>query len=400
MGSKEHSDDGTVVLWNRRILLVRRPDGLPKPEDFRLEVQELRIPSQYFSRKPGSEHGKASLVLETLYVSIDPAMRGWMSSAKSYLPPVRLGSVMRASAVCRIVAASTGAVATEYPIGCVVKTEIVGVQSYYVLENCNLGKARKLMTRLNDPVGLLSPGGASHSLSYASYLGVLGTTGLTAYFGLLRVGRPTPKDIVLVSGAAGATGSIVAQIAKHVIGCRKVIGTAGTDAKCRWLEENQIVDVAINYKTTRSLFKAIGSACGRSGVGVVFDNVGSTFLEASLSNLAMGARVVLCGAISQYNVGSSNSSTISGPRNYMNLLVKRASMAGFVVLDYRTEFSPAVADLVQWIQQGKIVCYQEDLRQVGIDNFYPALLSLFKGTNIGKVVLTVQPQDKRPRSRL
>lgn len=390
----------TVILKNERILLIRRPDGLPKRDDFRTEIFDFRIPSIYFCphnrnvNATASSQNSCDIVLQTLHVSIDPAMRGWMSSAKSYLPPVQLGTVMRASCICRIVGASSGLLQDDYPIGSVVRTEIVGVQSYYLLKNCTRNKAHKLLTRLDQNFDTLSPQQQpllpKTHLSYASFLGVLGTTGLTAYFGLLKVGQPKASDVLLVSGAAGATGSIVAQIAKHVIGCQTVIGTAGSDAKCRWLESNGIVDVAINYKTTKSLSRAIAKATSNQGVDLVFDNVGSTFLEAALSNLAMGARIVLCGAISQYNASSRQSAMIVGPRNYMNLLVKRATMTGFVVLDYKKEFPTAIAQLMQWIAQQKITCYKEDTRHLGISNFYPALLSLFRGTNIGKVVLTVQ----------
>ena len=445
-----------MVLKNHRILLVRRPDGLPRRDDFKMEVTDLVVPSidfcphnnkgnRYDERvaKNAITNTKATrtdLVLETLYVSIDPAMRGWMSSARSYLPPVALGSVMRASTISRIIAAATDSKSSRslenhFPIGAIVRSEIVGVQSYCVVKNCNLAKARKLFSRL-DHTGIIQrqfpPPNHPNSnnsnnnynrnhnkhhpkLSYASFLGVLGTTGMTAYFGLLRVGQPKPSDVVLVSGAAGATGSIVAQMAKHVIGCRMVIGTAGSDAKCAWLESNHIVDVAINYKTaTPSLAKAIAKACrnrrgsnininsnsnnnkNASGVDLVFDNVGSDFLEAALSNLARGARIVLCGAISQYNASSSASKTNTtksipngGPRNYMNLLVNRATMTGFVVFDYLDDYPTALSDLVQWIATGKIRCYEEDMKHVGIDQFYPALLSLFEGTNVGKVVLKV-----------
>jgi len=414
-----NSDNSLVVRKNQRILLVRRPEGLPRPDDFELEETDRVVPTIWFdprrssSRKDrqgerSNSNTTADLVLETLYVSIDPAMRGWMSSAKSYLPPVTLGSCMRASTVSRVIAASSDALDADFPIGSIVRSEIVGVQSDYVLNDCTLSKARKLLTRLDHNTGIVritstnsnrssnsnsnsNSAASPHKLSYASYLGVLGTTGLTAYFGLLRVGNPQATDTVLVSGAAGATGSIVAQIAKHVIGCQTVIGTAGSDAKCHWLESNGIVDVAINYKTVPSLSKAIARAAGKHGVNLVFDNVGSAFLEASLSNLASGATVVLCGAISQYN--ASQSSTATGPRNYMNLLVKRATMTGFVVFDYQNEYPGAISDMVRWIGEGKIKCYGEDMRYAGIDQFYPALLSLFKGTNIGKVVLKAKTDE-------
>eukprot|EP00536_Pseudo-nitzschia_multiseries_P013940 jgi/Psemu1/213251/e_gw1.633.10.1 len=383
-----------IVLRNKRILLVRRPNGLPRPDDFRLEEQSVvvavandrRAPAHPSNSHSHSHSGDdldqtGTLVLETLFVSIDPAMRGWMSTAKSYLPPVRLGSVMRASTVSRVLSVCGDELREVFPIGAVVRSEIVGVQ----LDTATAS------TRFPP---------ANTQLSFASYLGVLGTTGLTAYFGLLRVGRPGPSDTVLVSGAAGATGSIVAQIAKHVVGCKRVIGTAGTDEKCAWLESNRIVDVAINYRTTKSLSRAIrdassGTSRNDGGVDLVFDNVGSEFLEAALSNLSArgGARVVLCGAISQYNHNKASASTATGPRNYMNLLVKRASMKGFVVFDYQSEYPAAIRDLVRWISEGKIPCYKEDMRHVGVEHFYPALVSLFTGTNVGKVVLKINEKQ-------
>lgn len=394
-----HDDENSsrLVLRNKRILLIRRPNGLPVEEDFRLDEEILEI-----SKHPA----KPSIFLETLYVSIDPAMRGWMSTAKSYLPPVKLGTVMRASTISKVIAIfgddQHHALQSLYPVGSIVRSEVVGVQSYYVLPNCSTQKAKKLLKKLDTNPQQFPP--PNTHLSYASYLGVLGTTGLTAYFGFLRVGKPKPPDTVLVSGAAGATGSIVAQIAKYVVGCR-VIGTSGTDAKCEWLVRNKIVDAAINYKTSKSLSKAI-QKLAPNGVNVVFDNVGSDFLEASLSNLAHGARVVLCGAISQYNHSSKTAKMITGPRNYMNLLVKRATMQGFVVFDYQKEYSTAISNLIQWISEGKIRCYQEDLRGSGIEQFYPSLLSLFQGTNTGKVVVKIKEDCDSPtttatvRSRL
>ncbi len=493
--SDDEDDDESkdvVFLKNQRILLKRRPNGLPKRDDFLLDTETLAVPSAYFqphlqtqtqlqaqTATTTTTSSSTLLLLETLHVSRDPAMRGWMSSAKSYLPPVKLNSVMRALTICRILGCSKSSSPSsspslssssssssgnnnnnnnnkwneEFPINAIVKTEIVGVQSYCLLEFKTLQQARKLLTRLDDqlypqqPTLATSSSSSSSSssstattsattrttttttttiptnnssLSYASFLGVLGTTGLTAYFGLLEVGKPKKNDAILVSGAAGATGSIVAQIAKHVVGCKLVIGTAGTNEKCKWLEQNNIVDIAINYKTkktTTALAKAIAKACFRrtgGGVDLVFDNVGGPFLEAALSNLSMGAKIVLCGAISQYNLSSNsrnstssnnnnnnNSNTPTGPRNYMNLLVKRASMKGFVVLDYKTEFPTAIRNLIQWIQNGKLKHYKEDTTHKGIANFYPALLSLFEGTNIGKVVLQVEETShETKRSRL
>ncbi|OEU19704.1 NAD(P)-binding protein [Fragilariopsis cylindrus CCMP1102] len=362
---------------NKRIVLVRRPEGLPQPNDFRLiETNDDDNNNDDDDDDDDNKDNDYVLLLKTLFVSIDPAMRGWISTAKSYLPPVKLGSIMRASTISKVIRSRS----MKFPVGAIVRTEIVG-------NNNNNNNNNNTNTNTN-----LS--------SYASYLGVLGTTGLTAYFGLFNKGNPKPQDIILISGAAGATGSIVAQIAKHVVGCRKVIGTAGTDAKCKWLEENYIVDIAINYKkhkTTKSLSYAIRNASKKEGgIDIVFDNVGSTFLEAALSNLSSngGARIVLCGAISQYN--NNGSIVPSGPRNYMNLLVSRATMTGFVVFDYQKEYPNAIQNLIRWIQNGKIKHFKEDVH-FGIENFYPALVSLFHGTNQGKVVLQVSNENNNNR---
>ena len=390
---------------NKRIVLVRRPEGLPQPNDFRLiETNDDDNNNDDDDDDDNNKDNDYVLLLKTLFVSIDPAMRGWISTAKSYLPPVKLGSIMRASTISKVIRSRS----MKFPVGAIVRTEIVGVQSYSIIRKDQI----RFITRLDDNNRLqqkLPPSNNNNNSntntntnlsSYASYLGVLGTTGLTAYFGLFKKGNPKPQDVILISGAAGATGSIVAQIAKHVVGCRKVIGTAGTDAKCKWLEENHIVDIAINYKkhkTTKSLSYAIRNASKKEGgIDIVFDNVGSTFLEAALSNLSSngGARIVLCGAISQYN---NNGSIIpSGPRNYMNLLVSRATMTGFVVFDYQKEYPNAIQNLIRWIQNGKIKHFKEDVH-FGIENFYPALVSLFHGTNQGKVVLQVSNENNNNR---
>lgn len=368
---------------HERILLVRRPRGLPSPADFRLE-RLLPLSPQDLVPPPGG------LLVRNAYVSIDPAMRGWMSEARSYLPPVGLGEVMRAATVGTVLASDVAG--ERFPPGCWVRCDGGGVQTHSALgaEEVRAGAVRRL-----DPA-------PTPALPARAHLGVLGLTGLTAYFGMLRVGRPRPGDTVLVSGAAGATGSAACQIAR-IVGCR-VVGTAGTEAKCRWLVEEGICDEAVCYRRPKgegSLSRAIRDACGRvgrrggrgGGADVVFDNVGGEFLEAAMSNLARGARVVLCGAISQYNADSSavGAGVRGGPRNYMNLLVRRATMEGFVVFDYRNEYGKALAELGRWVQEG-MLCHREHVVD-GIENFPAALTSLFDGTNQGKCVLRVAGDD-------
>jgi len=371
-----------TTLINTRVLLVNRPRGKPKASDFCIDQTLI-----------SSSAPAGGILIQTTHISIDPAMRGWMSDAKSYLPPVKLGDVMRATCVgvviasgCRAgihssnnISVNTCNKAENVRVGQMVKCDVGGVQTYVSISEDGMRHVKPLPQM-------------AHGISPSAYLGVLGTTGLTAYFGFYRVGLPKEGDAVLVSGAAGATGSVVAQIAKRIMKCR-VIGTAGSDEKCKWLTDNDIVDVAINYKVAgKSLSRVIREAAYPKGVNIVFDNVGGPFLEAALSNLALGARVVLCGAISQYNSDSSISpQTITGPRNYMNLLVKRASMKGFVVFDYRKEYRHAIGELSKYIANGRLI--HSEYVVEGIENFHTALMTLFDGTNRGKAVLKVSPKN-------
>ena len=369
VASSSNNQNGLYVK-NKRMLLVRRPAGKPVVEDFRWDEEVLSY-----------ENDDWFLILENMYVSIDPAMRGWMdSNTKSYLPPVPLGSVMRASTISRVVQSQDK---KSFPINSLVLVDDGGVQSHCVIPKNN--KVAKKMVHLLPTNSAVPP---------SAFLSVLGITGLTAYFGMMKKGQPRSGNTVLVSGAAGATGSIAAQIAK-IHGCT-VIGTAGSDAKCQFLLENKICDHVINYKTSKSLSREIRKACsGKKGVDIVFDNVGGHFLEAALSNLNKGARIVLCGAISQYNnANMSNPIASSGPRNYMNLLVKRATMSGFVVFDYRHEYASAIQDLATWIQN-KQMMYKEHFFY-GVNNFFPAFSSLFNGSNNGKVILNLISSNQAP----
>ena len=245
----------------------------------------------------------------------------------------------------------------DYPVGSYI-TGLFGVQEYAVSD----GKGTTLIPEINEP------------LSY--HLGILGMPGMTAYFGLLEKGEPNEGETVFISGAAGIVGSTVGQIAK-IKGC-KVIGTAGTKEKCQYLVDECGFDVAINYKK-EDLEESIKAACP-SGINVVYDNVGGPLLDTLLANLARGARVVICGAISQYN-----SSEMYGPKNYMKIVTARGYINGIIVFDYISEYPKAVKEMSQWIAQGKLKT-KEHIEE-GIENFPATLQMLFKGQNFGKLSL-------------
>jgi NADPH-dependent curcumin reductase CurA len=283
-------------------------------------------------------------------------MRGWMNAGASYVPPVEIGAVMRAGAVGRVTAsAHPGFAVGDYVYG------TFGVQEYAV----------------SDGRGVIK---IDTSLAGSStYLGALGATGLTAYFGLLDTGRLKEGDTVVVSGAAGAVGSIAGQIAK-IKGAR-VIGIAGGPDKCRALTEEFGFDAAIDYRAGNVRRALREHAPG--GVDVYFDNVGGDILDAVLTCLARGARVVICGAISQYN-----ETQVRGPANYLMLLVARASMTGMLVFDYVDQYPQAMAELGGWLRDGKIVS-REHVVHGGVDAFPETLLMLFDGVNTGKMVLAL-----------
>lgn len=296
-----------------------------------------------------------NFVVKIDYVSLDPAMRGWMNEGDSYLPAVELGAVMRAAAVGTVVSSAN----PEFLVGQCVSGSL-GVQEFAVSDGRGIARI--------DRQGVNLP----------AYLGVLGMSGLTAYFGLVEVAKVTAGDTVVVSAAAGGVGSLTGQIAK-ILGAR-VIGIAGGDAKCRRLTDELGFDAAIDYRNG-SVSEELALLCD-SGIDVFFDNVGGDVLDAALGNLATGARVVLCGAVSQYN-----ESVMRGPSNYMQLLVRRASMTGFVVFDYAPRFPEAIRALTDWLAQGRLV---ETIDMVhGIENFPDALRGLFTGDNNGKRVLKI-----------
>jgi NADPH-dependent curcumin reductase len=333
-----------MTLSNHQFRLAARPVGLVKRSDFNYIEEPVRSPSE------------GEVLVKTLYVSLDPAMRGWMNEGKSYIPPVQLGEVMRAGAVGKVIESRhPGFAVGDHVSG------TLGVQEYATVDGKTLRKVDPALAPL--PV----------------FLGALGMPGMTAYFGLLDIGKPQPGETVVVSGAAGAVGTVVGQIAK-IKGCR-VVGIAGGQAKCDFLTQTLGFDAAIDYKA-EDLKKALRQHCPK-GVDVYFDNVGGDILDTVLTQLARNARIVICGAISQYN----NTEGFKGPSNYMSLLVNRASMTGMVVFDYASRYAEAGADMADWIKSGKLKT-REDIVS-GIETFPETLLKLFSGENFGKLVLKV-----------
>ena len=329
---------------NKQYRLAKRPTGLPEADTWKLVEEET----------PQLQEGE--FLVKIRYVSLDPAMRGWMNAQRSYIPPVEIGAVMRAGTVGEVIESRhEGFQKGDSVVG------NMGVQQYAVSDGKGVHKV--------DP----------NIAPLPRYLGTLGMTGFTAYFGLLRVGEPKAGDTVLVSGAAGAVGSIVGQIAK-IKGCR-VVGIAGGADKCRYLTEELGFDAAIDYKEKR-VRKDIRKHCPE-GVDVYFDNVGGEILDAALANLARGARIAICGAISQYNATQG----MQGPKNYLSLLVFRARMQGFVVFDYAKDYGKAAQEMAGWIAEGKLHA-REDVYE-GIENFHETFLRLFSGEKMGKLVLKV-----------
>jgi len=334
-----------MTAINHQIRLAARPVGLPKPSDWN------------HTEEPPREPGEGEVLVKVQYLSLDPAMRGWMNDGKSYVPPVGIGEVMRAGGIGTVVASKHPDFKPgDSAVG------LLGVQEYATLPAKQLNKV--------DTRAVPAP----------VWLGTLGMPGMTAYFGLLDIGKPQPGQTVVVSGAAGAVGQVVGQIAK-IKGCR-VVGIAGGADKCRWVVEQLGFDACIDYKS-EDVKKALKQHCPQ-GVDVYFDNVGGDILDAVLTQLARGARIVICGAISQYN----NTTPVKGPSNYMSLLVNRASMTGMVVFDYAPRYGEGVRDMAGWLKEGKMVT-KEDIATGGLAAFPETLLKLFRGENTGKLVLQV-----------
>jgi NADPH-dependent curcumin reductase len=334
-----------MTITNRQMRLAARPVGTPKRSDWSFTEETLAEPRD------------GELAVKVSHLSLDPAMRGWMNEGKSYIRPVAIGEVMRAGGAGTVIASKH----PQFKVGDAVAGSF-GVQQYAISDGKGV---RKIDTRV---------------APLTTYLGALGMPGMTAYFGLLDIGKPKAGETVVVSGAAGAVGSAVGQIAK-IKGCR-VVGIAGGAEKCRYLTASLGFDAAIDYKG-EDVKDALKRHCP-DGIHVYFDNVGGEILEAALARLALHARVVICGAISQYN----STTPPKGPANYLSLLVNRASMTGMIVFDYAERYGEGARDMAQWIAEGKLLA-KEDVAEGGIDAFPETLLRLFKGENFGKLVLAL-----------
>lgn len=335
-------------LSNHQVRLASRPVGLPTRDNWS------------FTTEPVAEPGPGGVLVKTLYLSLDPAMRGWMNEGKSYIPPVEIGAVMRAGGVGKVIASNNPA----FAVGDYVNAGL-DVQEYCLIPEAQI--KRSGMFKIDPRMGL------------TSWLNVLGMPGMTGYFGLMDVGQPKPGETVVVSGAAGAVGQTVGQIAK-LKGCR-VVGIAGGKAKCDWVVKELGFDACIDYKAG-DVKAGLKEHCPK-GVDIYFDNVGGDILDAVLTRITRGARIIICGAISQYN----NTTPVKGPANYLSLLVNRARMEGIVVFDYADRYPLAIAEMGSCLKDGKMKS-KEDVVD-GLENFPETLLKLFNGENFGKLVLQV-----------
>ena len=334
---------------NRRFVLIRRPRGRPVAEDFALVSAAIPSP------EPGC------FVVRNHFASLDPAQRGWMDDTPSYMPPITLGEPVRATTVGVVHSSQNPKFKPgDWVLG------LNGIEEY----------------------SLVTPGGFTSLIDVARvpspsyFLSCMGAVGLTGYFGLLEAGKPEAGETVLVSGAAGAVGSVVGQIAK-IQGCR-TIGIAGGTSKCERLVNDYRFDVAIDYrgKSVEQLSGAIAAAAP-GGVNIIFENVGGDILDAGLMNLAPRARVILCGLICEYN----NADGKAGARNLWQLIVKQATMTGFLIMGYAPRFAEGGKAIAQWMAEGRLRIDEHVVE--GIDQAFPAFMMLFDGTNQGKLILRI-----------
>ena len=328
------------------MVLVNRPAGLVDENTLRMESE------------PAPEPADGEALVKVRYLSIDPTIRTWMDDVPSYLPPIQIGEVIRSGGVGEVIESRTDA----YQPGQLL-FGMTGWQDYVIAD-----EGEKSMQVLPDGV---PPGIA---------IGILGVTGMTAYFGIIDVGQVAEGDVVVVSGAAGATGSAAGQIAK-IKGAKKVVGIAGGAEKCAYIVDELGFDEAIDYKND-NVAARLREACP-DGINLYFDNVGGSILNDCLANLALRGRVVLCGAISTYN----DDGPPTGPSNYLTLLVRRGRMEGFIILDYLDRFPGAQMEMAGWIAEGKIKSSEHIVE--GLEKAPDALNLLFTGGNTGKVIVAL-----------
>jgi NADPH-dependent curcumin reductase CurA len=335
--------------YNRDIRLVKRPEGLPQPGDFELVESPLPTPA------PGQ------VLVKNLYMSVDPYMRGRMAERRSYAPPFQLGEVLQGSAVGRVVVGGGGFKPGDYVVS------PNGWRAWFVSDGRDL-------TRVDPAIAPLR-----------AYLGVLGMTGLTAYAGLTRVGGLKPGDRVFVSAAAGAVGSIACQIAR-ALGCEIVVGSAGSEEKCAWLRREVGLRAAINYRVEDDLTAAIAREMP-GGIDLYFENAGGRHLAAALDNMREQGRIVICGMIDQYNAAEPP----PGPRNLELVLTRRLTLRGFLVLDHLDLRERFLSDMRDWIKEGKMT-WRETVVE-GLEQAPSALIGLFQGANIGKMLVKIAEDD-------
>ena len=336
-------------LTNHQVRLAKRPVGTPTRDNWSFTSEPVQAPAA------------GGVLVKTLALSLDPAMRGWMNDGKSYIPPVGIDEVMRAGGVGKVIASEN----PKFAVGDLVYATL-GVQEYMLIADDQI--KRNGMFKIDPRLGTPN-----------QWLNVLGMPGMTGYFGLMDIGLPKPGETVVVSGAAGAVGQTVGQLAK-IKGCR-VVGIAGGRAKCDWVVNELGFDACVDYKAG-DVKAGLKEHCPK-GVDIYFDNVGGDILDDVLARLARGARIIICGAISQYN----NTTPVQGPKNYLSLLVNRARMEGMVVFDYADRYPVAIAELAGYVKDGRMKS-KEDVVQ-GLETFPETLIKLFTGENFGKLVLQV-----------
>jgi NADPH-dependent curcumin reductase CurA len=348
-----------ATLSNHQVRLAARPKGLPTPQDWQFTTEAV------------SEPAEGGVLVKVLALSLDPAMRGWMNEGKSYIPPVGLGEVMRAGGVGVVVASRNPAFAVGDAVSCG-----PGVQEYTLVPADQI--RRSGMTKIDLRAGTLT-----------QWLNVLGMPGMTGYFGLMDVGQPLAGETLVVSGAAGAVGQTVGQLAK-IKGCR-VVGIAGGPDKCAWVVKELGFDACIDYKAPApagvekwdAVREGLKQHCP-AGVDIYFDNVGGDILDTVLARINRKARIIICGAISQYNATTA----VQGPKNYLSLLVNRARMEGIVVFDYADRYHVAIAEMAGYLKDGRMKS-REDVVTGGVAAFPATLNKLFNGENFGKLVLEI-----------